>query len=1145
MKFRQYASQVKALSRQVTKSATKGERILGALFPNRGTGFPGGWSQNRLEQVQHLRNWTYVFINCICSKIASLMPNLAMVHDQPIAGKTTKACQRGLMNATHGTWGGSSSISMGGHSFLTMGEYRSKALSAVKPHEELEPLELNHELRRLVENPNPVDTSYDFFYEKKMFDLLCGVSYVWLVPNVYGKPCEMWVIPSHWVWPRTGGGRLMDREYFPGGVSHAPKGAYVRPDDPYADRLIHYYEIRPWGGMGSSGVLWLPPDEVIMFRRKSPLNKIDGYSPLEAVAQWIDSEESISASRWSQFQNQARPELAITLGPGYEDPTDPRIKRLEAKLAYKLQGEYNYGKPFVVPPGAKVEPLSFNPTEMAYFQSEEQIRDMLGSAFQVPKTAVGISSDMTYGSVLATLAQLCHDERTECLTAEGWKRHDELTPETRVACYDEPTGTLVYRKPSRVVRQHYRGPMHRWQGEKVDALLTPAHRVYVKRRSARPHVDKKLGWGVKRVEELTPATTYMVLRAAPAACDEPVPAVVEKFTGYRQHEVSAPYSIDPHVWLRFLGHYISEGHLVTRKPGARRGWEVGVTQSKASPHLPAIEAGLAATPFQWSRRDSVNNCYQWCVSDRGLYEHLLRHCGDGAESKRVPDYVKAWPAEDLRVLLDALIDGDGADPQTVENTGVWWTAYGTSSRQLADDVMEVATKCGLGAFITVVEETRNGQPGQPNRQPERYVVNISSRTASCLCPAQRTVERYDGVVWCLEVPTGLFVVRRNGRAHVSGNCSGCLNPQLAADGQSFTKYLASRWDEPAGPAWGHGVTLPPPHNSLEAQEVGPGDAAEVDEVGTPNYLPATQFSPEDNDRKLGDAGRGGMEVYDNTLLPPADEATGWPPRPIRPQVSWGKEVTSYDKSYKLLHDVYDEGVVRWDNWFAAVGGDSEKCWGVVKSQGFSPREMDAWGTIIEMNRLNEVTEHETFVRKAVTMGQGGRGASPARCKLWWDDCVPADPAQVNADLAEDRASQAITPCEVRALRGRKPYPHGGDDPVVTAGPNGIMVIPWNTGQKQDKLAELMKPLAGGDEQGGPGGMPGAGGNALGGAAPPNPLANDKGGPDRVGGGVNQFDPDVGLGKPKVENPNGAPSKNVCYYGVKAVREEVVKAGQTK
>ena len=37
----------------------------------------------------------------------------------------------------------------GGHSFLTVGEYRSKALGdVVKPHEDLEPLEEDHPLQR-------------------------------------------------------------------------------------------------------------------------------------------------------------------------------------------------------------------------------------------------------------------------------------------------------------------------------------------------------------------------------------------------------------------------------------------------------------------------------------------------------------------------------------------------------------------------------------------------------------------------------------------------------------------------------------------------------------------------------------------------------------------------------------------------------------------------------------------------------------------------------------------------------------------------------------------------------------------------------------------------------------------------------------
>src|SRR5581483_6226868 len=182
---------------------------------------------------------------------------------------------------------------------------------------------------------------------------------------------------------------------------------------------------RPWGGMGSAGMLKFPPNEVIMHIWKSPINKIDGYSKLAAISQWIDEEESISRSRWSQAQNIARPEFWVELGAGYEDPTDDRIARIEAKFAAKLQGEYNYGKPVITPPGAKITPLSFSPAEMAYFESEEQIRDMILSTWRVPPASVGIVKEMTYGSILATLAALCTYCLNPRLVARGqtWTKH--------------------------------------------------------------------------------------------------------------------------------------------------------------------------------------------------------------------------------------------------------------------------------------------------------------------------------------------------------------------------------------------------------------------------------------------------------------------------------------------------------------------------------------------------------------------------------------------------------------------------------------------------------------------------------------------------------------------------------------------------
>lgn len=405
---------------QVTKTggappsgrATPGERIFGKMFPNRTT-VGGGWSSDRINYVQHMTDWVYVAINAIWSKTAAIMPNLAYVTDVKKPGMTVKACERGLLNASGRGFGGSAGIGVekgfaqfvdhrawtpaerisGGFtgSFLTMGEYYSKALSVVKPHDELEPLESGHLLRRLIENPNVQDTSYDLLYEWGMYLELCGISYLWALPNAFGKPAELWVIPAHWVWPRTGGGDRVDE------------------DDPNAEKMVDYYEVRPisLGGMGTAGMIRIPAGEVIVARHKSPLNKLDGYSRLWAISRWIDTQESISKSRWAQFINQARPEFWVELGPGYTDPDDDMISRMEARIAAKHQGEFNMGKPIFTPAGAKVTPLSFSPTEMAYHDSMEQVRDMILSSFGVPKSAVGVVTDMTYGSILATLMCFC------------------------------------------------------------------------------------------------------------------------------------------------------------------------------------------------------------------------------------------------------------------------------------------------------------------------------------------------------------------------------------------------------------------------------------------------------------------------------------------------------------------------------------------------------------------------------------------------------------------------------------------------------------------------------------------------------------------------------------------------------------------
>lgn len=912
MRSAKYIQKLKTINR-VQKASTPGERVISSLFPNRTTSY--GWDQNVAEQVAHFRNWTYVAVNAICCRMGGLFPNLAYVVDAEKPGLTVKGKHRGLLNTLGRGFGGSCTMDWAGHSYLTMGEWRSKALSVIKPHDDLEPMGNDHPLRRLLENPNPVDTTFDLLYESQMFQELCGVSYIWAVPNsLNGTPCELWVIPTHWVWPRTGG------------------GLHVSADHPHAGELIEYYEVRPWGGAGASGLLKFPPNEIIMERWKSPQNKIGGWSKLTAGSQWIDTEESISRSRWAQFINQARPEFWLELAQGYEDPDDNMIARIESKFMSRMQGEGNYGKPVITPPGAKITPLSFSPTEMAYFS--------------------------------------CSDALTECLTDNGWKKYTELTKETKIACFNQETKCLEYHTPKHITVQDYDGPMHYWKSKEMDLMVTPNHRMMVRVFDQAGNSTESWGgdWQIVQMKDMPINRHFRVKTSAPIVGESPKTVHVPKYrkfakggSGYDSPE--GTYEIDAKQWARFLGWYVSEGHL--SKDRSR----VTISQKIDSPHTPEIESLLkSAFPMEWSRNvcggKDNRGCYQWFVTDKGLHRHLEEHCGKTARLKSLPKYVMGWSSELLLELLEAAISGDGNNYGENRFGHETWK-YRTTSKQLAEDVAEIAVKCGKTVTIWDMTCRDYGEENYP-----MFHVNMSSKTYANAHVNHQHVIPYKGKVWCVTVPTGLFVVRRNGKVHVTGNseeqirdmilslfqvpkaavgisdgltfgsvlatlasmCSQCINPRLQMRGQTLTKHLASRWSQP------------------------------------------------------------------------------------------------------------------------------------------------------------------------------GR-----RAKLWWDDVTPADPAQVNADISCDLQGHAISPNEIRALRGRPSYEHGGDDPLVS-GPGGIVPLPLNTGEDQQDLADLLKPFTQPEQaeqqamEGGPLELPEGGEE--------QPLAIES----------KPLDMDAG-----VEEPNGEPTKSVKHW----------------
>jgi hypothetical protein len=126
-----------------------------------------------------------------------------------------------------------------------------------------------------------------------------------------------------------------------------------------------------------------------------------------------------------------------------------------------------------------------------------------------------------------------------------------------------------------------------------------------------------------------------------------------------------------------------------------------------------------------------------------------------SHEKHIPDCIKELSADYLVILLKALLDGDGNS----HSKNGW--RYTTVSQRLADDVQEIALRCGLAASLTC---DRGGF--------YRVYIN-TTRTAQCNLGQDRSgwVD-YVGRVYCVEVPNSVLLVRQNGYAYFSGNSKG-------------------------------------------------------------------------------------------------------------------------------------------------------------------------------------------------------------------------------------------------------------------------------------------------------------------------------------------------------------------------------------
>ena len=338
------------------------------------------------------------------------------------------------------------------------------------------------------------------------------------------------------------------------------------------------------------------------------------------------------------------------------------------------------------------------------------------------------------------------------LTPDGWRDIRDFKvgdPVYAVA----PDGRLVASAVEQVHRARHTGDLIRTKARGLRMVCTPDHRV-AKVGGARLATGRR--FSLTPFESLPGQATVLRSvawegRRVAVFRPEPYPT--------RRRRLTQPREISGDHYAELMGWFLSEGSTVDRDKA------FDIAQMKPAGRA-KIEALLTACGFQYIRL--TDKSYRVHAPDWWAYLRQFGRCRE----KHIPSALRDAPPDQLRLLFNALMAGDGhwIGPESGQ--------YYTLSERLAQDVAEVAVK--LGFVVSVLTRRR------ANRVGPCYAVNFKRTKSggtelltgnhvyavetSTKRRSEVTREPYDGEVYCIGVPDHhAFVIMQDGCVWVSGN----------------------------------------------------------------------------------------------------------------------------------------------------------------------------------------------------------------------------------------------------------------------------------------------------------------------------------------------------------------------------------------
>lgn len=222
---------------------------------------------------------------------------------------------------------------------------------------------------RLLRNPNPDQTTYEFIDALMHENLLCGCVYVWVLPDSESDSgYQLRIIPSDWV-------KSTNKK-----TLYAVESIIIQPD-------------------GSGNAYEIPSTEFIPFKTYSPGNPRGYVSPISALRQTL--QEQIEAGRFRKelWASSGRLNAQI-VRPANVQPWDEGTRERFVKAFREAWGAggSKAGSIPLLEDGMEIKPFQTSFKEQQWAESIKLSREAVAAAYSVNPSLIWHSETQTYAS---------------------------------------------------------------------------------------------------------------------------------------------------------------------------------------------------------------------------------------------------------------------------------------------------------------------------------------------------------------------------------------------------------------------------------------------------------------------------------------------------------------------------------------------------------------------------------------------------------------------------------------------------------------------------------------------------------------------------------------------------------------------------